>query len=116
MSEQFLMTVVRGDRFPDVITQVLDENDQIVNMTGASSITFSMGTSRNPALVLTNRPGSVLDGPLGKIQYQWSGTETDLEPGTYLARFRVVPLVGDPFDFPTITPLAIVIRARIGPP
>jgi hypothetical protein len=111
---QFEMVVVQNDRYPDVIVTVLDENDQVVNLTGATSVLFSMRHSRTGAVVLDGRPGSVLDGPNGKLVYAWAAGETNIAPGTYEGQFRVSPLVGDVFRFPTIQPLAIHVRARIG--
>jgi hypothetical protein len=111
-----MLTVVvkQGDLFPDVEDIVLDENGAVVDVTGAT-IKFSMRPARDPATVsLDEQDGSVVNGPQGKIKYQWLSGQTDITAGTYEGEFTIDPAVGDTFRHPTEGFITVVIEERIG--
>ena len=107
-------TVVKqGDLFPDVVTVVKDENGAVVDLTGVTSVRFFMRSSRDPTLIkVNNAAGILVSGPLGKISYVWSGTDTDT-PGTYEAEFRVTPVTGDSFRVPTSGYELVIVEPKI---
>lgn len=108
------LTVKRGDIAPDVELTITDENGVAVDLTGAA-VTFSMVSSRNPAVaVLDDRPGVLVTPLEGKIAYRWTAGETDIEPGTYEGEFTIDPQVGDNMTAPTLGKILIYIERRVG--
>lgn len=107
--------VKQGDLFPDVITVVKDENGVVVDLTGVTNVRFFMRSARDPSVVKVNNAAGALDGAgtLGRVKYQWAGTDTDT-PGTYEAEFRITPASGDPFRVPTSSYELVIIEPKVG--
>lgn len=104
--------IKQGDLFPPIDDIVKDENDVVVDVTGAT-IQFSMREAREPSSVkISLANGSVVNGAQGKIRYQPAGTDTDT-PGTYEAEFRVTPLIGNPMRVPTTGYITVVVEAKV---
>lgn len=108
------ITIKRGDQAPDVEIIVKDENNAVVDVTGAT-ITFSMWNCRTPGtVVLDDKAGVVVNGPLGEIAYRWAAGDTDQTPGTYEAEFTLDPAVGDNMQIPTVGKILVRIEERVG--
>lgn len=111
-----MLIVKQGDRFPDVEEVVKDETGAIVDLT-AATVKFSMrparrGTDPN-AVSLSLVAATLVNGPLGKISYQWGANETNT-PGTYEGEFFVTPSGGgDAFHVPTDGYIEIVIEPKV---
>ena len=111
-----MVIVKQGDLFPDIEATVKDENGVVVDLTGAT-VECSMRHSRDPALLLLDAElGETVSGfeDVGRIRYIWKSGETELDPGTYEAEFKVYPTVGDPFRVPTSGYIPVVVEARVG--
>ena len=105
--------IKQSDLFPPIDEIVKDENNVVVDVTGAT-IAFSMRKARDPTSIKINLAvGSVTNGPLGKIRYQMAGTDTDT-PGTYQAEFRVTPAAGNPMRVPTDGYITVVVEEKVG--
>jgi len=107
------MIVKRGDLFPDVEAIVKDENGNVVNTTGAT-ILFTMRAARNTSYrPVQAAAGVVVNGPLGKIGYNWISGDTEIAAGTYEGEFKVSGLVGGPYRVPTDGYVTIVVEERL---
>lgn len=110
-----ITTVKQGDAFPDVEHDVVDENGNSVDLTGAA-VVFYMRNARAPSSVKVNGAAGVLVIPNpAKIAFRWAtnGSDTDV-PGTYEAEFRVTPAGGgDPFRVPTDGYLEVIIAEKV---
>lgn len=110
-----MVIIKQGDLFPDIEAIVKDENGTIVDVTGAT-VTCSMRHSRDPALLVLDGDAAevVSPGTNGKIRHVWASGETELDPGTYEAEFKVTPTVGDPFRVPTSGYIPVIVEERVG--
>ena len=109
-----MITLKQGDIFPDITATVLNENDVVVDVTGAT-ITCSCRSSRDPTTrILDGSTGVVVDGPTGRVAYQWDSGESDVEPGSYEAEFKVVPPSGEAYRVPTSGYITVIVESRIG--
>jgi len=107
------VTVKQGDLFPDVETTVRDENDAVVDVTGAT-VVFSLRPARAPATdTIAQATAIVVDGPNGQIAYRWQSGDTDLAAGTYEGEFLLTPAVGDPFRCPTSGYIPVYIEETV---
>jgi hypothetical protein len=105
-------TIKQGDLFPPIDEIVKDENNVVVDVTGAT-IKFSMRKARDPTSIkIALIAGSVINGPLGKIRYQPAGSDTDT-PGTYEGEFQVTPAAGNAMRVPTDGYITVVVEEKV---
>lgn len=86
MSNQML---VRNDTSPDQTHVCLDEDGDVVDVTG-STVRFHMKNATD-GVVKVDAAGSVDDGTAGVVSYTWTASDTDTS-GWFLAEFE---LTGD---------------------
>lgn len=85
-------TIRQGDTAAPIAQTLTDEDDQAVNLQGAT-VRFKMwpedgGTAKINAAAANDQVGAGTDGSKGKVHYQWGGTDTDTA-GVFLAQWVV---------------------------
>lgn len=90
----------QNDDDPPIDDTLQDEDGNTVDLTTINSVNFHMEAS--DGTVKVNAAASVTDGANGKVEYQWSGTDTDTV-GWYKATWEVEYSDTDKETFPTGT-------------
>ena len=107
-------TIIQGDLARTVQYQLLDGNHNVVNLAAASSVAVKIVQRRDVNGELPTNPvvisaaGSFVNAAEGIVQYQWTGTDTNV-PGDYDARFTVTWPIGLPDTFPSDSTIQIII-------
>jgi hypothetical protein len=115
------MTYKRNDTGPDITVVCLDgpEGDPSsspVNLTGATSAKFLMGTINaqgNSTVKVTGAASFDPDRTTGKVTYSWASTDLD-SAGDYKAEVEVTWSSGDKQTFPGDGYLTIHVVADVG--
>lgn len=80
------LTLTAGDTYP-IDIYIVDENDTAVDITGATSVSFSMAAPGSDTAVASGSC-TVVDASAGHVRYSWGAGETDT-PGTYYGQVSV---------------------------
>lgn len=104
------ITLKRGDRLPLLDRTLLDENDNAVDLTGAT-VRFIMRAygATNPKI---SAAATVLDADEGRVRYSWGATDTDTA-GHYQAEFEVTFSNGRKETFPNDHHLTVDVVADL---
>lgn len=104
------ITLKRGDRLPLLDRTLLDENDDAVDLTGAT-VRFIMRAygATNPKI---SAAATVLDAPTGRVRYSWTANDTDTA-GHYQAEFEVTFSNGRKETFPNDHHLTVDVVADL---
>lgn len=90
----------RGDTYPDMVVQLLNEDDEPVNLTGATVLgRISEPSSGN---LMIERAADVITqtgDDIGKISFEWEDGDSDIL-GTYRVEWRVTFSNGKIATFP----------------
>ncbi|MHA2047381.1 MAG: hypothetical protein ACW99G_21550 [Candidatus Thorarchaeota archaeon] len=106
--------IKEGDTSPPLVGTIVDENEAPIDLTNASTLKFLMINPGDAATKIDNTPNAtVLDALTGRVQYQWSGADTDT-PGDYDGEFEITWLSGDITTAPNFRYIRIKIGREIG--
>lgn len=106
------LTVKQGDTFPPVDLTVYDPNGVPLNLPVGTSVRFHMGkTLRGGASLI--RTGQLIDGPTGRISYQWQAGDTGVAGG-FLAEFQLTLPDGRVLTVPNDDWIEILIVKQLG--
>lgn len=104
-------TIKSDDQLPEIQAVLKDDNDSIVNLSGAT-VRFIM-TSKTDGSVKVDKPATVVTAAAGLVKYSWAATDTDT-PGKYNGEFEVEFGDGRLETFPNDKNLLIVVFADLG--
>ncbi|HEY4482160.1 MAG TPA: hypothetical protein VI489_04840 [Candidatus Brocadiaceae bacterium] len=103
------IVIKQNDLLPIITATVKDEDDVVVDLTNASTISFSMRNQYTGTLKINAAAGAFVSKPAGTISYTWASGDTNTI-GDYIAEFGIVWLTGNkPQTAPQATNLYISI-------
>lgn len=102
--------IKQGDTRPTLTRQLLDEDGEPVDVTGAT-VRFTL-EDPSGAVVVTEQLCTVLDGPTGEVAYEWQPGDTDRD-GAHLGEFEVTYADGGVQTFPNPKQLTIEIGRQL---
>lgn len=105
------MRIKQGDTSPALVATLLDENNAALDLTGVTSVTFSMKTPDGDPKV-DEASATVEDAGNGVVKYQWISTDTD-EDGRYDGEFAVTWADGTITRFPNFRYIGIEILDKV---
>jgi len=76
------VTYVRGAELPPLLVQLLDENNDVINLTSATS--FSLKLALDTSTTTLTKTSSIVGSTSGAT-VNWIGGELDIASGRYLA-------------------------------
>jgi len=107
------ITLKQNDLMPVLIATVTDENGVVVDLTNASTVSFSMKNQYTGVVKVTSAATFIVPRSSGQVQYSWISGDTDTV-GDYLAEFNIVWLSGNkPQTAPQKTNLYISIISGV---
>lgn len=77
------------DLWPRIAVTLEDSNGDPVDLSGVSSVTFSMSEVEAGTAKVVAQTALIVSATEGKVAYQWQAGDTDTE-GLYKAEFNVV--------------------------
>ena len=107
--------IKEGDSAPQLLVTCYDEDDAIVDLTAALSVTFSMWNPGDDAPKIDKVAGQI-ESPAtnGQLRYNWQTDGSDTEdPGDYDAEFEVLWSDGTRTTFPNFRYLRIKVRRSL---
>lgn len=101
----------QNDRRPIVEGTATDQNDEVVPLTGASSVKFLMRKNKL-ATPKIDASATLVSAALGQLAYSWAAGDTDTV-GRFLGEFQVTFSDGTTATFPNDSYIDIVITEDI---
>lgn len=81
------LTIRQNDTKPYILFTCLDPTGAVVNLTGITSVSFSMRNQATGALI--TGVATVVGAVAGTVAYHWAAADTSV-PGWYNGAFRVI--------------------------
>lgn len=105
-------SIKEGARAPNIVATLTDDNDKILDLTGAS-VQFKMKVP-GESTYLVDAPAVVTDAQNGEVSYNFSPSDTDT-PGYHIAEFHVDYSggTGNNFDMDEIFPSDSWLELRV---
>lgn len=105
--------IKEGDRAPFLEAIAIDEDGEIVDLTAAVGVTFSMNNPGDDAPKIESSAASIVaPATQGLMRYQWGASDTE-DPGNYDGEFEVEWSDGTKTTFPNFRFLRIKITRSI---
>jgi BppU N-terminal domain len=105
--------IKQHDRKPDLEAICIDQDNNVVDLTAATSVKFSMIDPGSGSPKIAAAAGSIVAPPtLGKVRYLWDADDTDTK-GDYNGEFEVLWSDGTKTTFPNFRYISIKIVADI---
>lgn len=84
------ITLKKNDRVPSIVATIKDKNGTVIDLTAASTVTFSMRNQYTGACKINAAAASfVAPRTTGQVKYDWLAGDTDTADD-YIAEFTVV--------------------------
>lgn len=80
--------IKKGDRRPYLKGVLKDENGDVIDLTVANAVYFSMETRDSETPKISRQAAEVVSAVDGEVQYKWAAGDTDT-PGIYFGEFVV---------------------------
>jgi hypothetical protein len=107
-----LFVVKEGDRLPSLEATLQDEDGMAVDLTTASSVSFSMRDMFTGTIIINLGSAVIVTAASGAVRYDW-GTSDTTTIGTYEAEFKVTWNSGKVSRYPANGYLTIQIMDAI---
>jgi hypothetical protein len=104
--EGMQFTIKQNDDSPSMLATMLDADDEIVPLNGAT-VRFHMRTLGSRELIV-DEAAVVVDAPNGLVRYNWSLADT-ATAGSFQAEFEVTYADGGVETFPNDSYIAVTI-------
>lgn len=88
-----------GDRLPVLEVRLTDQAGTAVDLSGATSVVFSLRDRRTQAVKISRAAATIVDAATGRVRYSWTAADVDT-PGSYVGEFEVTFASGTQ-TFPT---------------
>ena len=112
MSELYDFYLKVGNTGPDLQVKLLDDDGDAIDITGYSSIKFSMRTKRTGIVVIDDVAAVEVSTNPGIIKYEWKVADI-VTAGEYEGEFEVVLSLGQIVCFPNRGYIKILIAESI---
>lgn len=112
MSELYDFYIKVGNTGPDLQVELLDEDGDVIDITGYSTIKFSMRNKRTGTTVIDGVAAVEVTVNPGVIKYEWVAADT-ATPGEYEGEFEVVLGSTQKISFPNKGFISILISESI---
>lgn len=112
MSELYDFYLKVGNTGPDLQVELLDDDGNAIDITGYSSIKFSMRAKRTGTVIIDSTAATEISTNPGIIKYEWQAADT-VTAGEYEGEFEVVLVLGQIVCFPNRGYIKILIAESI---
>jgi hypothetical protein len=103
--------IKKGDRRPYLDAQCVDEDNNAVDLTAATSVQFNM-FDKVGTVKISLQAATIEDAVTGMVRYAWGATDTDTQ-GDFGGEFQVTWNDGTKSTFPNHKYIRIKIRGDI---
>lgn len=111
MPKPKIFNITQDNRAPSITGVCVDENENVVPLTAAISVTFVM--KDQDEAVKVNAAAVIVGDPLdGRVKYNWQAADTDA-PGDYDAEFVVLWSDGTTTTFPNHSYIQVRVKRRL---
>lgn len=112
MSELYDFYIKVGNTAPDLQVELLDDDGDPINISGYSSIKFSMRNQKSGTVIVDDAAATEISTNPGIIKYEWEAVDT-ATAGVYEGEFKVVLISGQIITFPNNGYILILISESI---